>query len=414
MSTPLGSAPLASTPLWLEEAAPVLPAWKSVPARATLDCEVLVVGAGLAGISAALALQDRGVDVLVIERDGPGHGASGRNAGFLLLAHVFDLPAMRRRLGVESLGVLLALARRNHASIRERFAEAAIHRPTGSLMLSMAGDAEEAAALAEAAEILRENGADVALTAPHPALRGFGVQLALREDAQLHPGRLVAAMASRIRRGLLGRVEAVHASGRAELVGGAEVRFAKVLLATNGLVPELVPALRGVVTAERAQILATEPLRERFLEPVAYANWGYDYFRQREDGVLLLGGRRHLFRARESTDSTAPTGEVQRALDHYLATHLPFARGARVTHRWAGTMGFSPDELPLMGPAPGFGGDTVHVLAGFTGHGLGLAPILGQLWADLSTGCASEDALARARLFDPARFRGDRSGHPPS
>jgi glycine/D-amino acid oxidase-like deaminating enzyme len=392
-------------PLWLEEVAVELPVWEPAPPGARLACDVLVIGAGLAGTSAALALQARGVDVLVVERDGPGRGASGRNAGFVLLAHVFELPALRRRAGAEAVGALLALARRNHALLRERFAAAADHRSSGSLMLSMADDPDEAAALEAAAALLRESGAEVTLGDPHPALRGFGRQLALREDGQLHPGRLLAAMAGRVRRGVRGRVEALAGDRRARLEGGGEIRFSRALVATNAHVAELVPALRGVVTPERAQILATEPLGARVLEPVAYANWGYDYFRQRDDGVLLVGGRRHLFAARESTAVAEPSDEVQRALDAYLEAHLPFARGARVTHRWAGTMGFSPDELPLMGPAPGFAGDAVHVLAGFTGHGLGLAPVLGELWAEAATGRASEADRRSARLFDPARPR---------
>lgn len=394
--TPPQASP--AEPLWLEEVADALPRWREPPADAR--CEVLVIGAGLAGTSVARALAAHGVDVLLVDRAGPGRGASGRNAGFVLLAHVFELPAMAERFGEPAVLDLLALARRNHARIREH-ASACDHRPCGSRMLSMAGDEAEAATLARAGELLRAAGVDARLGAPHPALRGFGAQLALAEDAQLHPGKLVAALAADVRRAARAQIDALR-DGVARIADGGTIRFERAVVATNAHAGRLVPSLRGVVTPERAQILATEPLPERVLEPVAYANWGHDYFRQRDDGVLLLGGRRHLFVDRESTDDEAPTDAVQRALDAYLQEHLPFTRGARVTHRWAGTMGFSPDELPLMGPAPGLRG--VHVLAGFTGHGLGLAPVLGELLADRLAGRASAADARVARLFDPQRF----------
>ena len=63
-----------------------------------------------------------------------------------------------------------------------------------------------------------------------------------------------------------------------------------------------------------------------------------------------------------------PTQAVQAHLDEQLAV---LAGDARVTHRWAGTMGFSPDGLALVGLVDG--ARHVHVCAGYTGHGMGFA-----------------------------------------
>ena len=384
-----------SESLWLREA----PAARWPDAESG-SCELLVIGAGLAGASAALHARARGVDALVVERDAPGRGASGRNAGFVLAAHVFEYPDIRARIGADAARDLMALSRRNHARLKERFAAAAEHAPSGSAMLSMEGDEAEARVLEEAAELLRQDGARCHFTAPHPALRGFASQLVLPDDAQLHPGKLVRAMSAEIERGVRGHVDAIE--GGVARIGEAEIRFERALICTNAHAAQLVPALEGVVTAQRAQMLATAPVTPTLQMPM-YANWGYDYFRQRPDGVVLMGGRRHLFRESEATDSLAPTEEVQASLERYVAAHLPFAAGAPITDRWAGTMGFSPDELPLLGRAPGMA-PAVHVLAGFTGHGLGLATALAEFAVDVITGHASAEDARMARHFDAARF----------
>jgi glycine/D-amino acid oxidase-like deaminating enzyme len=120
-----------------------------------------------------------------------------------------------------------------------------------------------------------------------------------------------------------------------------------------------------------------------------------------------LGGLRAKFRASEATASPEPTPEVQAALDAYLAEHIPFARGAEVEHRWAGTMGFSADGLPLVGELR----PRVHLLAGFTGHGLGTALALaGVLSRALTSDTGAHDRLLLAALSPrrtPLRVEGD-------
>jgi glycine/D-amino acid oxidase-like deaminating enzyme len=174
-----------------------------------------------------------------------------------------------------------------------------------------------------------------------------------------------------------------------------------MIVATNARLPELVPSLASFVTAHRAQMLATAAV-PMMLDRPCYAGGGYDYFRQRGDGRVLLGGRRHLFFEAERTTSTAITDDVQRALDAYLEAHLAFARGAAIDARWAGTMGFSADGLPLAGRAPNE--QDTWVLGGFTGHGLGLALALADHLADAIV----DPSSARARDAVLTALRPDR------
>ncbi len=375
--------------LWHTEARATMPRWPR--AARHLHCDALVIGAGLAGLGLARELMARGADVLVVDAHGPGAGASTRNAGFVLLGNATDYPRLREQLTIPGARRLLALARRSHAIIRERHGDACDYEPSGSLMLAMADDPDEHRTLRWAARELAADGVPCTLHDGAPdGLAGFGPTLEIPEDAQIHPGKLVADLARGVR-GVVGTVRALDPDTRTAAVDGVPVSFHHAFVTTNAYTRKLLPDLP--IVPWRAQVLATAPLPRR-LVPVAYAGWGYDYFRQRADGTLIVGGRRHLHRAHEQTDGPATTPAVQRDLDAYLARHLPWAAGAPVRARWSGTMGFTSSGLPLVRYLPGPGGP-ITALAGFTGHGLGLALAYAEALAR-----GDGDPLAGHRLDD--------------
>jgi len=387
------SAPLS---LWLKETE-VAP-WGAARSE---KVDVLVVGAGLAGLATARALIAGGRKVRVLDRGLPGHGASGRNAGFVLATHVTSYPAMRRGIGPERARGLLALAQRNHAILAERFGADCQHRASGSLMLGMRDDATERAVLTEARAMLLEDGVRADWTDVPAQLRGFDVALRIEDDAEVHPAKLIAALASGVE-GATGEVLELEGDV-AILTSGARITFETVVLATNAWTSALAPQLR--VSPQRAQMLSTTPA-PTFLFAPCYAGFGYEYFRQREDGRVLLGGRRAQFCKSEGTTDARPTEAVQEALEQYLREHLVGAKDTRIEHRWAGTMGFSEDGLPLLGALS----PRVQVIGGFTGHGLGMALACAEVLARALTGAATEadrgllSALAPTRT--PATFRG--------
>jgi len=148
--------------LWAEEATPG--EWPALERDAR--CDVLVIGAGLAGLAVAGELQARGADVLVVDVDAPGAGASTRNAGFVLISHPWEHAAMRARIGVEATRAMLAIARRTHARIEADHGARVGHRRCGSLMLPLATDAEEQKALVDAAALLGEDGVATSFVDP--------------------------------------------------------------------------------------------------------------------------------------------------------------------------------------------------------------------------------------------------------
>jgi gamma-glutamylputrescine oxidase len=376
--------------LWADEAPP--PRW------AALDrderCDTLVVGAGLAGLAVAGELGRRGADVLVVDAEPPGAGASSRNAGFVLVTHVWQYPELRRRLGREPALEILALARRTHERI------AAIggidHARTGSLVLASEGDERDA--LRTAAAILADDGVPALWVDPPRGVDGLAPAMLLREDGVVHPGKLVAALARGVRRGAAAKIDAIDAGARVATCGPHTISFRRAIVATNAWTRTLLPELWGVIEPHRAQVLVTAPLPP-FLDRPCYATYGYDYFRQRSDGRLLVGGRRHLHRDDERTDDASPSASVQGDLDRFVAAHLPAAAGAPVERRWAGIMGFTPDHLPVVGWLARAGG-VIAVIGGFSGHGVGLAIACAERLARLLDG----ERGAVPGALDPARF----------
>lgn len=361
---------------WQTRAANRLPTWR--PASPT-RVEILVVGAGLAGASAAATLRRAGREVLLIDALGPGAGASGRNAGFVMLGNAMDYPRHVEALGRALARQLLALGRENHRLVRERHGARCGHQATGSWMLAERGEPRARATLERAAALLDEDGVEVRLEPAPDCLRGFGSALAILEDGAVDPARLLASLVADTP-GVRGRVAALDDATGTALVRVAddtvELRFDRALVCANAFTRALLPELAAWLTPQRAQIHVTAPAPRRLARP-CYAGFGYDYFRQLDDGRVLVGGRRHLHRHAEQTGEAEPTAAVQADLDVYRRAHLPFA-DVPVERRWAGIMGFSVDEMPILGRLPTR--ERVHACTGFTGHGLSMAVACGR-WA---------------------------------
>ena len=139
-----------------------------------------------------------------------------------------------------------------------------------------------------------------------------------------------------------------------------------VILATNAYTPQLVPSVK--IQPTRAQMLATAPESTSVTDMPVYSNFGYRYWRQLASGEVLIGGWRDTSVETEKTFDDEPTAEIQEHLDRAIDE---LRVKAEVTHRWAGTMGFTESGLPMAGPLEGL--PNVYICAGFTGHGMGFA-----------------------------------------
>lgn len=386
-----------SISLWHKRARP-LPA----------STDTVVVGAGIAGISAALALQETGIDTLVLDRHTPGWGASGRNAGYLMRGAADNYTAAIRQLGRHNALTLWKLTEANLCRLRERGVAALPHfRDCPSCLVALKQD--EAIELQSSLQLLVEDGFQVRPVSiderTDPLWRNLNPLGGLLNpnDAVCDPIELLAWLGAMLKSPPVPhtRVLQIEQSPSALTIhtDGGRMMAQRVLLCTNAYTNQILPSLGPCIEPNRGQMLAldssTLPESDR-LRFAYYANHGSEYFRQVDAHTVVVGGWRKHFAASERTNDTGHTHEVQSGLESFARTL--FGRSLPVIHRWAGTMGFTPDGLPLAGQVDP-DDPRLWICAGFTGHGMSLAHELATRTVDAMLG--KQDQLA---LFNPTRF----------
>jgi len=409
----------------MSDALPVVPSyWWTEPSSAypplatDLEADVVVIGGGIAGITLAWTLMERGVTVAVLEAGRLACEASGRNAGFLLAIPAEPYAERIAIWGREGARAYLQIGRRTHqrmAHLAQALRIECDHRITGSLRLTRTE--EETEDLRGSLLELRHDGfpmreVAVADVLPPHARGRFRAAFEVPEDGVVNPVRFVRGLAAEaVRLGASihegSRVTGArwHAGSWEVLANDRRVKARTLVLATNAYAPLLVPSLKALIVPRRGQMLSTEPLSVRLDPRPVYANYGYQYWRQMPDGRLLIGGWRNTAFEAESSFETETTPGIQQWIEQGLADLVP--GGARIEHRWAGTMGFARDGRPLVGWL-----DTAHhlaICAGFTGHGMGMAAACTE---DLAEILSFRRATMIASL-DPQRFaevRGARDG----
>jgi len=373
-----------TTPVWLEERATPLPrvTWSGRP-------EVIVIGGGVTGCACALALAERGVRVRLHEARELAGGASGRNGGFALCGLAMPYDTARRQLGAEVARALMSLTEAGLRRLAELAGDA--FRPVGSLRL--AADEAELATLLGAHTALAADGFEAELVGEldPPLDRLYAGALFHPRDGALAPARWVRRLAGRA-----GEAGADIRERSPIPVRDAAAQADAVVVCADGGTAALLPELASFVRPTRGQMLVTEPLPDlRYARP-HYARAGYDYWQQLPDGRLVAGGCRDVALDEEYSAAEQTTAPVQAAVEALVGRLA--GRRPRVTHRWAGIWGETPDLLPLVGPVERR--DTVYVAGGYSGHGNVLGLVCGELVARSLLG----DRVPELAALDPARF----------
>jgi gamma-glutamylputrescine oxidase len=377
------------------------------PLRGSLSADVCIVGGGYTGLSALLHLAERGYDAVLLEAARVGAGASGRNGGQLSSGQRVGQSALEAMYGNDRARLLWQLAEEAKALVKDRIRRHGIACDLKPGVLDAAHKPAHAEALQREAEHLARR-----YDYPHTRYVGanemremLGTQryfggLLDADAAHLHPlnyalGLADAALAAGGR--ICERSQVVKVgSGRPALIETTEgqVQARYVVLAVNGYLGRLVPALAGQIMPINNFILATAPLGEadaraliRDDVAVADSKFVIDYFRLSADRRLLFGGG-------ESYSTRLPTN-LKAIVRRCMLKVFPQLAEVPIDYAWGGTLAITRSRLPHFARlAP-----DVFVAHGYSGQGIGLATLAGQLIAEALAGQAERfDVMAALKV----------------
>ena len=383
MNSAANDPDLKLTPYWWEAAPLAETEAAGIPERA----DVGIVGAGYAGLSAALTLARAGRSVVVFDSLRAGEGASSRNGGICSGNVKVPFGQMIKTLGRDRALAVYGEGVAARESLARFIADEKIDcgfdcvgRFTGA---SNPRDYDRMGREADA--LNKQFDLGVEMVPKSEQHRELGTDLyhggQVRPDiAGLHPGLL--------HRGLLERAEAAGVT----VIAGTEVtgigrdgggfdlatkrgglKAGHVVVATNGYTGPATPWLRRRVIPIPSQIIATEPLPPETLGRLMPKRRMcgdtrnlYNYYRPSPDGTrIIFGGRR-------GSDTDDPRQKCARLLGNLIEI-FPELAGVRLTHSWWGYTGYSFDFLPHLAVHDG-----IHYATAFCGSGVVWAPWIGR------------------------------------
>ncbi len=375
------------------------------PLAGAIRCDVAIVGGGFAGLSAALELAERGLDVVVLEAREIGWGASGRNGGQAIHGLACGQDVIEGQLGIEDSRRIWDMTIEALDMLRQRIARYDIACDWRNGFLGVATSARKGAELSEWADrtekvygypLTRVPHADIGDWIASPRYHS-GIHDPL--SGHLHPLKYCLGLA---RAAASAGVRIFENSAVTSLVQGSEVRLGtatgevragRALLAGNVYLQDVAPTLESRIMPVGTYIVCSEPIAAEVADAliptrsaVCDTDFVLDYFRPTNDQRMLYGGR--------VSYSTRTPANLRESMRKRMVETFPQLASTKIDYAWGGFVDIT------MNRAPDFGriANNVYYLQGFSGHGLALTGLAGRLVAEAMTGDAGRfDLFARLK-----------------
>ncbi|MFD2645246.1 NAD(P)/FAD-dependent oxidoreductase [Pseudomonas japonica] len=414
IDTVLGPAHFRQLGGWLEKPEDLQPQLEG-----NVSADVIVVGAGFAGLSTALELTALGAKVVVLEQEFAGFGASGRNAGYLVGGQGMKFDLFVKRVGFEKARGIVKFYDDGVSYVERRLKELGIDCDYNASGIIRAGvHPSQEKRLRESMQMGLDLGSPAQFL-DNAAMRARGIPPAFLfgchfpNGGTLNPGKYVLGLRRAVIEAGISLYEhtPLLSYNEGSVIkcntprGSASARH--VVFATNAYTPQL-GLLRNKVVPIKVSAIETEPLSAAQLESLGWPNregittshLAMESHRLTAHNTLVLSTKR-LSYVYGSKTPNVPDSAAYKALAEGLNARFPTLRGLGIAHCWSGYISFAFDALPVVGAS----GPEQNILytAGCSGHGVGTQSFIGRLLAERISGI-EHPSMAALRHTTPSLF----------
>lgn len=398
-----GVRSLASAPSWYEISAQARP--QRPPLAGDVQCDVIVVGAGYTGLSAALELAQQGYKVVVLDAERVGDGASGRNGGQVCSGYNPAMDKITRWVGPDDARRLWDMAEESKTLLKQRVETHAIACDLRWGYLLTAFKQRQADDLRASQREMQQLGMqgvqfiDRDEIGQWVATDQYVAGLYEPESGQLHPLNYCLGLARAAEdagaviyeRSPVTAVQPLGARPQATTATGT-VTGRYMILAGNATF-RLVPSMWSRIMPVGTYIIATEPMAPeraaRLIKDrlaVADINFVLSYYRLSPDNRMLFGGR--------VSYSGLDAPNLRQAMRRTMLRVFPDLADLAIPYCWGGWVDITMNRFPHFGRL----GPNSFFAQGFSGHGVALTGLAGKLMAETVRGMAERfDLFGKVR-----------------
>lgn len=357
--------------------------------------DIAVIGSGIVGLNAALALKkkNRHLKVTVLERGMLPMGASSKNAGFACFGSPSELLDDLEKHSGDEVAALVEKRWKGLERLRKNLGDRAIdfHSWGGYELFDSAPAYKRCNEQLNYLNRLLSpvTGKKTTYKNADGRIAGFGFKkvkhlLLNTAEGQIDTGKMISALIGKARSAgieIINGFEVKNIQEKGERVqiessGGIRFTCSKAIIATNGFARQLLPDYP--VSPARAQVLITEPIRGLKLKGTFHYDSGFYYFRNIGQRVLIGGGRNLDFRTEETTDFGL-TQLVQNTLDELLRTMILPHTEYTIDLRWSGIMGVGPSKKSIVKAVS----KNIFCAVRMGGMGVAIGSLVGEEVADM-------------------------------